>query len=488
MRNKPRHAFPIPYQVDFTEENKGRHLDTTKRKITWKFGFAHPPSVFPHLYDGEEYVGYREEGVVDAVGGDATDASAAVGVDCRGREHEIVLIWSLVSGKAHLYVDNKELFRHAPPSDEIFNPFSAQFHKGFNLPNSKYNGHHRIDIRCYSRTPLGAKNMVVDGHGGKFHQYDLSVDGLSYFSMPAMFELGTENMWRKIDKWGMLRSESRVSGDNCPSDEDDLQKDQLRDAYTQSMTETYNRWNAIHDTGSNKERTGRLVDEYHFDKAKSKQSRSYGRSISGGEVKAMIPRDESEEERMLRIAMEASMRDLDRYHHVSNSSPSSSSNNGRIQSKSGSARPVKSEHNNTHLAAVGENEDLIDFGEDSVHDLSGGVSQISFAHPLPSDVSVLGDDDVTVASFMAPMQQHSAFDLQQQPQQQQQQQQPFYSSNNQPYQQRLYQQQPSFQDPTFNVPSQTTTPRNGGFNDEMSFAYAPPPTWDDYKDAFGGSN
>ena len=101
MRNKPRHAFPIPYQVDFTEENKGRHLDTTKRKITWKFGFAHPPSVFPHLYDGEEYVSYREEGV-DAVGGDATDASAAVGVDCRGREHEIVLIWSLVSGKAHV--------------------------------------------------------------------------------------------------------------------------------------------------------------------------------------------------------------------------------------------------------------------------------------------------------------------------------------------------------------------------------------------------
>eukprot|EP00956_Cyclotella_meneghiniana_P022864 scaffold43692_cov17-Cyclotella_meneghiniana.AAC.1 len=66
----------------------------------------------------------------------------------------------------------------------------------------------------------------------------------------------------------------------------------------------------------------------------------------------MIPRDESEEERMLRIAMEASMKDLNRYHHVSNSSPSSSSNNGRIQSKSGSARPVKSEYNNTHLAAV----------------------------------------------------------------------------------------------------------------------------------------
>ena len=326
---------------------------------------------------------------------------------------------------------------------------------------------------------MGAKNMVVDGHGGKFHQYDLSVDGLSYFSMPAMFELGTENMWRKIDKWGMVRSESRASGDNCPSDED-LQKDQLRDAYTQSMTETYNRWNAMHDTGNGKERTGRLVDEYHFDKAKSKQSRSYGRSISGGEVKAMIPKNESEEDRMLRIAMEASMRDLDKNNFVSHSS---SSSNGRIQPKSSSARQVRSEHN-THLVAVGENEDLIDFGEDSVHDLSSGVSQISFSHQMPSDVSVMGDDDVTVASFMAPMQQPSVFGMQQP--QQQPQQQPFYPSNNQPYQQQLYQQQPAFQDPTFNIPTQTT-PRNGGVNDDMSFAYAPPPTWDDYKDAFGGS-
>ena len=50
--------------------------------------------------------------------------------------------------------------RHEPVKDEIFNPFSAQFHKGFNLPNSKFNGRHRIDIRCYARTPMGAKNMV----------------------------------------------------------------------------------------------------------------------------------------------------------------------------------------------------------------------------------------------------------------------------------------------------------------------------------------
>jgi hypothetical protein len=91
--NPPRHAFPIPYQVDFTEENKGRHLDSTKRKIVWKFGFAHPPAIFPHLFDGEEYVGYREG---------RSEEATKMGVDCRGREHEVVLVWSLVSGKAHV--------------------------------------------------------------------------------------------------------------------------------------------------------------------------------------------------------------------------------------------------------------------------------------------------------------------------------------------------------------------------------------------------
>lgn len=90
-----RHAFPVPYAVDFTEENKGRHLDSTKRKITWKFGFAHPPAIFPHLYNGDEYVGFSDERADLAQEG-------KVGVDCRGREHEIVLVWSLVSGKAHV--------------------------------------------------------------------------------------------------------------------------------------------------------------------------------------------------------------------------------------------------------------------------------------------------------------------------------------------------------------------------------------------------
>ena len=284
--------------------------------------------------------------------------------------------------------------------------------------------------------------------------------------MPAVYELGTPQMWRKVNKWGMMRQESIASGDNCTTSDDNTEE--LREKYTQSMTDTYDRWNEMHDTGRNG-RTGRLKDEYHFDKARSKSYDRYGQSISRGEYKAMNPKDESEEERMIRIAMQNSMRDLDKDNHVSTSSPHAHRSSGQ----------VKSEHNAPKLAAVGEDENLIDFGEDNLHDLSRGVSQIAFSQP--SDVSVLGDDDATVASFMMPMQQPAGFH--QQPQQQQ------AFSNNQPYHPQIYQQappiKPGYQDPTFSM-SSPTTPRNG-LNDAASFAYAPPPTWDDYKDAFGGS-
>ena len=106
----PKKAFPLPYQVDFIAENKGRKGTNTKRKLVWKFGFAHPPAVFPHLYDeNENYIGDKD-------GKSNTSYTEKKGVECRGREHEIVLTWSLLTGKAHIYVDSKEIYRHAPVS------------------------------------------------------------------------------------------------------------------------------------------------------------------------------------------------------------------------------------------------------------------------------------------------------------------------------------------------------------------------------------
>jgi hypothetical protein len=157
-------VFPVPYQVDFISETKGRHIDSTKRKLTWKFGFAHPPAVFPHLHD-------------------ADGCPPRTGIQCRGREHEIIITWSILTSKVHIYVDSKEIYRHVPYHNEsILYTFNGEMHRGFDLPNAEANGRHRIDVKLYARTPMGAKNMVVDENGGTFRQFDLAVDGLSYFS------------------------------------------------------------------------------------------------------------------------------------------------------------------------------------------------------------------------------------------------------------------------------------------------------------------
>ena len=316
----PERLFDIPYQVDFTVESKGRHLDITKRRLVWKFGFAHPPAVFPHLFDeNDNYVGPPASPPSSSEDDGASPPpppSRRVekkGVECRGREHEIMLTWSLLTGKAHIYVDSREVYRHEPASGEGGNNFlnflGASFHRGFDLPDHRHNGRHRIDLRCYALTPLGARNMAVNDAGETFRRYDMSVDGLSYFSMPAVYELGTERMWEKVRRWGMMRSESEgvpVVGRRGDRDRAGGERERMH------VTED--------DGGGDFGRRGRLVDEYYFDRAKRRSGAETayghdhhrvggGRSISNSEHKAMSPRSESEEQRMVRIAMEASLKE-----------------------------------------------------------------------------------------------------------------------------------------------------------------------------------
>lgn len=449
-------VFPIPYQVDFTAESKGRHLDSTKRKITWKFGFAHPPCVFPHLFDKDEnYIGENTNGTPSN-----DHVPHKKGAECRGREHEIILVWSILTNKAHIYVNSQEIFRLDSPHEDYINlnPFHGSFRRGFNLPNSKYNGKHRVDIRCYARTPIGAKNMIVDDAGGKFRQYELTIDGLSFFNMPAMYELGTQKMWDKLSRWRMMSESSR---DDTP--------DERR-----------------HFTG-NGNHTGRLQDEYYFSKHKGKQDRS----ITKSERRAMAPRTESDEERMTRIAMEASLRDIENEEARSYdkgfalNSSSHEENNVYSGNRQSSSRRQKVDSKNTSLVTVGEDDNLIDFGEDDNDHtgLANRVSQISFSPQTTSDVSVLADDDATTASFMM---------------------RPATFPNGPLYSQQTSQPanfQSQYHDPTFAPPPQRPWNAVGaiasnpaaavnarpGFSSEMSFAVPPAPTLADFKDAFGSS-
>lgn len=482
----PNKVFPVPYQVDFTVEAKGRHLDSTKRKLIWKFGFADPPAVFPQLHDANENIIGDNSNTNNNTDGSIVPYSENTkkGVECRGREHEIMLTWSLITSKVHIYVDSREIYRHEPIKDDIkLNPWSSQFHRGFDLPNPEFNGKHRIDIRCYARTPMGAKNMVVDANGGRFRQYDLTVDGLSYFSFPAMFELGTDRMWAKVSRWGLDRTES-----------------QEEESYRGGGTHGEHHGRG---SGGFDQQTGRSEDEYHFDKANRKSGASarnrYGSSLTKNEYRAMNPRTESEEERMVRIAQEASLKDWEkedvgRHNKQSNTSlragsSSSEENNSDSGNRKKDRKRSGRKKSTKKMTAIGE-DNLIDFGAD---DAAQGISQISITRQASSNVSVLADDDATTASFVI----NTAWGsngVQQQPPMP-----PVYNNQQQP----RYQQQPppQYHDPTFQIPYaqqqqppsyvgsvSSASPRIGmGLPSDASFAVAPPPTWDDYNQAFGGS-
>jgi len=59
------------YQISFSAEDVGKRLAASKREIRWRFGFPNVQA----LNAGE------------------------TGPTCRGEEHEVVIYWSITSGK-----------------------------------------------------------------------------------------------------------------------------------------------------------------------------------------------------------------------------------------------------------------------------------------------------------------------------------------------------------------------------------------------------
>jgi hypothetical protein len=93
------------------------------------------------------------------------------GTDCRGEEHEINVVWSLTSGKRQVTMDGKDV--HYSSSRQGILDFSFTTR-----------GNHVIKVICHAAPPLSA----TPG----FRQYELLVDGQSFFIMPKMYELGVK--------------------------------------------------------------------------------------------------------------------------------------------------------------------------------------------------------------------------------------------------------------------------------------------------------
>lgn len=155
------HHLYVPYQVDFTPAKKGRHVGMTKRRISWKFGFA---SLKEAVVDGRQ------------------------GVECRGSEHELQFTWSLSSGKRQVEFDGQIVHFSIVKSSLLEN---VVFEHSFPISTAyKDDDHgtarHTIQIICFARTP---------SHAGSFHQFDVRVDGVSYFDFLKLYELGSDKMW-----------------------------------------------------------------------------------------------------------------------------------------------------------------------------------------------------------------------------------------------------------------------------------------------------
>eukprot|EP00539_Tryblionella_compressa_P012479 CAMPEP_0178825718 /NCGR_PEP_ID=MMETSP0746-20121128/6373_1 /TAXON_ID=913974 /ORGANISM="Nitzschia punctata, Strain CCMP561" /LENGTH=588 /DNA_ID=CAMNT_0020487505 /DNA_START=272 /DNA_END=2038 /DNA_ORIENTATION=- len=134
--------YPV-YQLDFSAVASGKRVATTKRRIRWRFGFPNQKA----LSDG------------------------LTGTDCRGEEHDVTIVWSITSGKRQITMDGREI--HYSTNRASLLDFSWQT-----------KGNHVIKVICHAAPPLTAEPG--------FRQYDLWVDGQSFFTMPKVFQLGVK--------------------------------------------------------------------------------------------------------------------------------------------------------------------------------------------------------------------------------------------------------------------------------------------------------
>lgn len=91
------------------------------------------------------------------------------GTACRGEEHDVTVVWSITSGKRQITMDGKEVHYSASRGGLLDFSWSVR-------------GNHVLKVVAHASPPLSA----TPG----FRQYDLFIDGQSFFSMPKVYELG----------------------------------------------------------------------------------------------------------------------------------------------------------------------------------------------------------------------------------------------------------------------------------------------------------
>lgn len=138
------------YQVDYAAVNCGMVISTTKRVIRFKFGFTN----------------------VNAL------SSGKKGTECQGVEHEVIVTWSLNSGKRAVAFDKHEVLFTIDEETKTKFSHSWRDEEG----HAYFLKAHAVNM-CLRTDTLLIPNP-------DWRQYDLFVDGVSFFRMPKLFEVG----------------------------------------------------------------------------------------------------------------------------------------------------------------------------------------------------------------------------------------------------------------------------------------------------------
>lgn len=143
----------IPYFIDYSLQNVSKTIGASKKKVTFKFGFANRQAI--------------DDGLV--------------GAHCRGSEHEVVFVWSLNSGKRHVTADGKDVH------------FSASGQNGW---TSDRTWQHVFSLKVPGFSNVFRCHLISQPapQGSTIRPFDLRVQGISVFKFNKIYELGTDRM------------------------------------------------------------------------------------------------------------------------------------------------------------------------------------------------------------------------------------------------------------------------------------------------------
>ncbi len=100
------------------------------------------------------------------------------GAECQGIEHEVIVTWSLSSGKQAIAFDRHEVFFAVCDSTQTKVSHSWR----------DENGHTFFVVAHAANLSLRTDTLLIPNPD--WRQYDLFVDGVSFFHMPKLFEIG----------------------------------------------------------------------------------------------------------------------------------------------------------------------------------------------------------------------------------------------------------------------------------------------------------